>query len=297
MASRLKNLRSIKIPKLGLIRTYQVQCSLILTVVPLICSLLLLALLYCFSQINLYFLENNGMIISSEIRQAYLDQVSLELYDVSYYLLFLFFVTFVVSYVSMMWAVSPFVNAEKSLRLALANNGKVKVEKGWMSECPELMHTVQKLIMRLRDPLMPFPKESDPSYSFNFRFFLKFMVVFLFVSVATGYIMGIALGTVYLKIVNLAITLVGMNRRGHYFIAQEELLLTGVKTMTVVSGLIFMLLGVMITRYLSNMSFVFVRAIRLHHFPLKLRHSDIYHGLADAISEVAVEAKLAQEKK
>ncbi len=296
MSKKLKLLRSVKFPKLGLIRAYQVQCSLLLTFVPVICSIMLVGLLYCFAQINLYFLENNGMIISDEIRRAYIDQVSMELLDVSYYLIFLFVVTFIVSYVSTIWAVSPFVNAERSLRLALANKGKVKVEKRWMSECPELLVTVQKLIMRLRDPLTPFPKENDATYSFNFRFFLKFIVVFLFVSVATGYIMGIAFGTVYMKIVNLAITMVGMNRRGHYFIAQEELLLTAVKAMTLVSGVIFTLAGIYLTRYMSNMSFVFVRAIRLHHFPLKLRHSDIYHGLADAISEVAVEAKLATEK-
>lgn len=292
----LQKIRGVTLPKMGKVRSYQFRCSLLITLVPLICMMLLIALLYCFAQINLYFLENNGLMISEEIRQAYADQIKLEMYDVVYYLFLLVGVTFFVGYVAMTWAVSPFVNAEKTLRLALANSGKAKAELGWLSECPELARTVQKLVVRLRDPLAPFPREPDPVYSFNFRFFAKFALIFAVISVLTGNVMGIVLSTVYTKIVSLALSFVKMNHRGYYFTAQEELLSSGVKFMTYVSVLSFVIIGIQITRYLSNMTFVFVRAIHRHHFPLKLRDSDVYHGLADAISDVAQEAGLSQER-
>lgn len=285
-----------KFPKQSLIVKYQIRQSIVLTLVPVACSLFLLALLYCFGQLNLFYLENSGLIINSQIRQAYHDQLQLELFDVSNYLFFLYAITFAVSYVTMVWATSPFVNAERTLRTALKNNGRVKVEARWMSESPQLMNTIQRLVMRLRDRLAPFEKETNATYKFNFRFFFKFSAVFIMVSIATGFIMGIVLGTAYSKIVNLAITLVGMGRSGYYFVAQQELLTTGVTLMTYLSGAIFAVVGIQITRYLSNMVFVFERAIKLHHFPLKLRDSDVYHGLADAISEVAHEAGLSKEK-
>ncbi len=281
-------------PKLDKVRRYQLQCALFLTSVPMACSAILMGLLYCFAQLNLYFLENGGLIISAEIRQAYHDQVRLELFDVLLYLGMLYVLTFVASFVTMVWAISPFVNAERALK-NLLNSKSSNAEIQWMSECPELLRATQCLALRLKDPKSSLDAVEEPKYSFNFRYFSKFVLVFFGVSTATGCVLGIVLNTVYLKIVNLAITLVGMNHRGYYFLAQEELLNIGVTVMTAASGLIFCVIGLYVTSYMSNMSFVFARAIKLQHFPLKLRDSDIYHGLADTISEVAARAGLSKK--
>ena len=279
-------------PRLSLVQRYRLKCSLLLTSVPLFCSIILTSLLFCFSQLNLYYLENGGLIVNDGVRKAYHDQINMELTDVGWYVMMLFAITFLVSFLLMGWAVSPFVNAEKVLRSALASPDKKLHETDWLSESPVFHKLIWGLAQRLKDRVFAFDDIAEPKYQFNYRFFLKFVVSFYTISVATGYVLGIILNTVYLKIVSLATHLVRMEQRGYYFLAQEELLKAGVSLMVVISCLVYAVIGYYVTRYLGNMIFVFSRAIKQHHFPLKLRHSDVYHGLAAAISDVAKEAGL-----
>lgn len=123
------------------------------------------------------------------------------------------------------------------------------------------------------------------------------MLSFYLVSWATSHVVGIALNSVYMKVVSLAINLTRMNQKGHYYSSQEDLMNLGVNWMLVMSCLIYAVIGYYITQYMSNMLFVFNRAVKERHFPLKLRDSDIYHGLAEAISEVADAGGLSRRYK
>lgn len=279
--------KNIVLFNVGRVKMYQLRCTVLLTCVPLFCSISLSAILFFFAQQNLYFLENAGLIINDAIRQAYQDQIILELFDVIWMLLALFVFTFILSYMLVGWAVSPFVNAERVLKGALADPTKTLTENDWLSESPSFHKVIWGLTQKLRDPNHQFDNIEEPKYRFSFRFFAKFALSFYAISVATGFTLGVILNTVYLKIVNLAISLVKMNQKGHYFLAQEELLRVGTMLMVVLSCLVYVVIGYYLTRYMSNMLFVFTRAIKEHHFPLKLRDSDIYHDLADAISGVA----------
>ena len=292
-AVRLYYMKNIVIfPALDKVRKYQLKCSLLLTSVPLLCSAVLTALLLFFSQLNLYFLENSGLIISDAIRQAYHQQVEMELFEVGWFVVALFVLTFIVSFFLMGWAVSPFTNAQKVLRASLKDKKAEQKENDWLSESPVFHRVIWGLAQRLKDKNHPYDKIGEPKYQFNYRFFFKFVLSFYAISTATGYVLGIILNTAYLKIVSMAITLVRMNQKGYYFLAQEQLLRYGVTIMVVVSCTVYAIIGFYITRYMSNMLFVFIRAVKEHHFPLKLRDSDIYHGLADAISDLATEAGL-----
>lgn len=281
---------------LSRVRMYQLKCSLLLTSVPLICSASLTALLFFFAQQNLYFLENGGLIISEAVRQAYHDQVVLELFDVMWLLGALFLFTFVISFMLVGWAVSPFVNAEKVLLSALADNNKLQTENDWLSESPAFHKVIWGLTQCLKNKKDMLTDLESPTYKFAWRFYLKFAASFYAVSIATGYILGVLLNTVYVKIVSLAVNLMKMNKSGYYFLAQEELLRVGSILMIVLSCLVYAIIGFYLTRYMSNMLFVFIRAVKEHHFPLKLRDSDVYHGLALAISAVAEASGMSSKK-
>lgn len=267
-----------------------------MTSVPLLCAGVLTGLLFFFAQLNLYYLENSGLIVNEQIRDAYYKQVQLELIDVSWYVGALLLLTFCASVLIMNWAVSPFVNAERVLRKVHDNPDAKHDENDWLSESPAFHHVIWGLAQRLKDRAYAFDKIDEPRYRFNFRFMTKFVLSFFSVSVMTGYILGILLNTVYLKIVSLAVTLVRLNQRSYFFMAQEELLKTGVTFMVVLSCFVYLLIGISVTRYMSNMVFVFTRAVKEHHFPLKLRDSDIYHSLADAISLAADKAGLSKKR-
>jgi hypothetical protein len=282
-------------PKLNRVRQYQFKCAWLLTAVPLVCAVTLSSIMFFFAQLNLYYLENSGLIVSDQIRQAYYIQVQMQLLETGWIIACLFLVTFIVSVVIMNWAVSPFVNAETVLRAALKDPKGKREESDWLSESPLFHHVIWGLAQRLSDNTHAFDKIDEPQYRFNFRFMFKFVCSFFAVSMMTGYVVGIVLNTVYLKIVDLAISLVRMNQRGYYFVAQEEMLKTGVTFMIALCCLVYLIIGIYVTRYLSNMLFVFTRAVKERHFPLKLRDSDVYHSLADAISEVAVSANLGRK--
>lgn len=287
-------MKNIVLFHVGRVRVYQLKCAMLLTCVPLLCSVSLAAILFFFAQQNLYFLENAGLIINDAIRQAYQDQVILELIDVLWLLVALFSFTFISSFMLVGWAISPFVNAEKVLRSALADPSKHQDENDWLSESPSFHKVIWGLSQRLKDKNYAFDNIEEPQYRFGLRFFFKFALSFYAISLATGFILGTILNTVYVKIVSLAISLVKMSQRGHYFLAQEELLQIGTMLMVVLSCIVYVIIGYYLTRYMSNMLFVFTRAIKEHHFPLKLRESDIYHDLADAITQVAEKCGLSR---
>ncbi|MGE3260433.1 MAG: hypothetical protein AB7K68_01525 [Bacteriovoracia bacterium] len=288
-------MRNIQLfPKLGRVRIYQLRCALLLSFVPVVCTAALMGLLSFFAQMNLYFLENGGLIVSEVIRNAYQVQVQMALADVAWYLVALFGLTFLISFLLMGWAVSPFVNAEKLLRQKLKNKELDAKKNDWLSESPDFHRVIWGLAHQLKEKNFAFDKIKKPRYRFNYRFYLKFVLSFYLVSLATSHIVGIALNTVYVKVVSLAISLTRMNQKGHYYISQDDLMHLGANWMFGLSCVIYAIIGYYITRYMSNMLFVFNRAVAERHFPLKLRDSDIYHDLAEAISEVAEEGGLSR---
>jgi hypothetical protein len=290
----MKNI--VLFPKLSRVRRYQIKCSFLLTTVPLLCLVILTVMLLNFAQMNLFFLENKGLLVGEEFRQAYFDQVQLEMGDVVWFIAALYFLTLGISYMLMGWAISPFVNGEKVLRQALNKSGELANENDWLSESPRFHNMIWGLAQRLTNDKYPFDN-GIAKYEFNWRFFIKFIVSFFAVSIATGYVLGMMLSSVYTKIVSLAIELVHMRAEGHFFVAQENMLKSGVTFTVLLSSFTYILMGYYVTVYMSNMQFVFIRAVKEHHFPLELRNSDVYHSLASAVSDVAEKCGLSRKIK
>lgn len=264
---------------------YQLRQTLLLVSIPLLCGLLLLMIFLVFTRLNLYFLEANGLILDEQVRDGYFQQMEMEIGSVIGYLGLQLVVTFIASLVVMRWATAPFNTARRMIKTALESPDQLKPGSRWLSESPAFDRLVWQFALRIRSGGEG--QATKPRFiMINYPFLGKFLVVFGILSVSTGYVMSIIMDTVYGRVVELAIRLVSSRRPiGHYFIAQQEILQTA-NTFTIgLSMLLYLVLGLQISRYMNNMIFVFSRAIYDDRFPLTLRTNDIYGELADEMNK------------
>ena len=117
----------------------------------------------------------------------------------------------------------------------------------------------------------------------NMSFLLKFWITFGILSVTTGNLMGIVIAQVYEKILSLAFALVNatnLPNSQHFFAAQQEILHDATTISTGVAMTAYFFIGLNISRYMTTMLYVFTRALEEDRFPVQLRLTDVYHGLA-----------------
>ncbi len=274
--------RNITTP-LGPVGRYHLRYAALLTLVPLLCGIVLLLLLTVFAKLNLYYLEANGLIVDEQIRDAYYSQVQTETMDVTGYLLLQLVVTAIVSVVVMRWASAPFGNAARTIETALSNPDKLRPRNRWLSESAYFDRVVWLFALRVKNGGESQAKDRSSNVVANLFFLMKFWFTFAILSVVTGYFMGIIIGTVYGKIISLAFELVkntNLNAAQHFFAAQQEVLHDATVITTATSLVVYFVIGIQISRYMTTMIFVFSRAIEEDRFPVQLRTNDVYHGLA-----------------
>lgn len=272
---------------LSRVRRYQLLNAIYLTTVPLICAFLLVLLIFVFARLNLYYLESNGLIVNDEVREAYFDQVNLVVFGELWYFAGLLVFTFILSMVVMFWATAPFVDAEKLINGVMEKPDSIKPSPKWLSESLVFDRFVWLFALQVKNRKSnDLPEEiRAPRIQLNFLFLAKFLACFSVISIVTGYALGILLTSIYEKIVDLALHLV-QNAKviSHYFLAQQEILQDATTLLTVISLVVYLLLGLHISRYMSTMTFVFARAIKERRFPIYLRSYDVYHSLANTLS-------------
>ena len=276
------------IAPLGPVARYNLKNTLLLTSVPLLCGVVLLLLLSVFAKLNLYYLEANGLIVDEEIRAAYYSQVQGETMGVAGLLLLQLAVTSVVSVVVMRWASAPFLNAARTVQTALLEPDKLKPSSRWLSESPFFDRVIWLFALRVKSGGKNQPRENSSRFVTNLLFLLKFWASFATLSVVTGYFMGFVIGSVYENIIGLAFALVKANSlpaSQHFFAAQREILSDTTTITTLVSLVVYFVIGLAISRYMTTMIFVFTRAIEEDRFPVQLRNDDVYHGLASAMND------------
>jgi hypothetical protein len=279
---------------LGPVARYNLHNTLILTSVPFLCGVVMIMLLNVFAKLNLYFLESNGLIILDEIRDAYYSQVQTEAMGVAGFLIAQIGVTAIVSIIVMRWASAPFTNAAITLRTAIDNPEALRPANRWLSENPFFDRVIWLFALRVKNGGDNQVKTPEVSLTPNLFFLVKFWLTFAVLSVVTGYFMGFVIGTVYEKIIGLGLTLVkttNLSSSQHFFAAQQEILQDATKITMILSLLIYFVLGLRISRYISTMMYVFTRAVEDDRFPVRLRSPDIFHGLADAMNEARAKIK------
>lgn len=280
-------------PPLDPTTQYQLWNTIILSLVPLICGLLLLFLLVIFSKLNLYYLEANGLILDDQVRDAYFHQVQLELFDVVWYLVMQLVATFAVAFVVMRWTSSPFNSARKMVLIAAKKPDQLEPASRLLTESHIFDRYIWNFCLRVKNGgennLAQAPL---PYVGINPLFLLKFFLTFTMLSIITGYVMGIILSSVYERIISLALELVRNTKvMSHYFLAQQDVLQDATLIMIGVSLMVYFFMGLHISRYMSQMIYVFSRLLKEDRFPITLRGNDLYHDLADAMNQARKQIK------
>lgn len=271
---------------------YQIKYILLLVSIPLLCGTLLLLLFYVFAELNLYFLEANGLLLDERVREGYFQQLGIEIFSVIGYLGLQLLATLVAAVVVMHWASAPFTSALKTMKAALnQEEQKRSAYASWLSESPAFERIISQFSQSVR-----LGKKSELSkpkvFVTNYPFLVKFVITFGILSLSTGYVMSIIMDSVYRRVVDLALQIVKANQYvGHYFVAQQEILQTANSFTVGLSLLLYFLVGLQISRYMGTMIYVFSRSIHEDRFPVTLRNTDIYNGLADALNEARTRIK------
>lgn len=278
--------REFNLPDLNKIHRYHIRQALILSLIPLLCGVVLALLMYVFAKLNLYYLEANGLLLDRQVRNAYYSQVALEITGVTGYLLLQLLATTFVSFVVVRWATAPFRSAMHLVKTALCHPENLRPVSRWLTESPVFDQVVWLFCLRIKsggDNRLP---GKIPHFRVNLHFYLKFLVAGVVLSVVTGYTMGIIFGSVYRRIVDLALHLVQeTSSMPHYLSAQEEVLTDATTLLTGFSLVLFAVVGLFIARYMATMIYVFARSIQEDSFPITLRSSDVYGELAQLLNE------------
>ena len=272
---------------LGPVGMYHLRCTLVLSSVPFLCGIVLMLLISVFAKLNLYYLESNGLLVDDQVRDAYYSQVQIETMNVAGFLLLQLVVTAIASIIVMRWASAPFTNAARTVQQALDQPDLLRPRSRLLSESPFFDRVVWLFALRVKNG--GGAQQKDPSSHFlaNLLFLVKFYCTFDILSVVTGSFMYSTIGTVYEKIVALSIQLMkntSMNAAQHYFAAQQEVLRDATTITTATSLIIYFVIGLKITQYMSTMIWVFARSLEDDRFPLQLRSNDVYHGLAAVLN-------------
>jgi hypothetical protein len=293
MSDKFKWTKHEIFPPLKPLLKYQLSQTFLLSLVPLICGVLLLLLLMVFSKLNLYYLEANGLILDEQVRDAYFHQVQLELFDVVWFLVMQLVATSAAAFVVMRWASSPFLSAKKMVLIAGNAPEKLQPASKALTESHIFDRYIWSFCLRVKgggeNNLVNAPL---PYTGVNFLFLLKFFLTFTMLSIVTGYVMNIILSSVYERIITLALELLrNTNTMGHYFLAQQDVLRDATYIMTSFSLVIYFFMGIHISKYMSEMIYVFSRALKEDRFPITLRGNDLYHDLADTMNQARMQIK------
>lgn len=275
-------------PALHAITKYRIRNGFVISLVPLFCALVLLSLILIFSKLNLYYLEGEGVLIDPQVRQAYFDSVILEVAPLAGYFLLLVGLTFAIGFIVVGWSTSPFSLAEANIRSFIDNkDAESKRSNSWLSESVEFDNTMRAFLSWLKTGTKPDKlKQQVKRESVNKSFYLKFLMIFLPLSVLTSMSLAILMKGIYSKIVSLALHLLHSRTiASHYILAQQEVLDDAQNIMLVISLVLYAVIGWYIAKHLSTMDFVLRRAIHEERFPVFLRPRDVYHSLAKAINE------------
>ncbi|HEY8279361.1 MAG TPA: hypothetical protein VIH99_07050 [Bdellovibrionota bacterium] len=275
------------IAPLGPIARYHLRQIAMLVAVPLLCGTILLLLLSVFAKLNLYYLEANGLIVDEQVRDAYYSQVQSKTMSLTGFVLLQLVVTTIVSVIVMRWASAPFMNATRTMEMALSRPDQLQPTNRLLSESPYFDRVIWLFALRVKSGGQQQAGMPSNKLMASLFFLVKFWVSFGALSVVTGYFMGMIIGTVYERIIGLAIDLVrakNLVTASHFFQAQQEVLRDATTITTLISLAVYFVIGIGISRYMSTMIFVFSRAVEEDRFPVQLRTDDVYHGLASTLN-------------
>lgn len=272
---------------------YKFFTALVLAMVPVTITIIGLSLLLVFTKLNLYHIEAMGVIINSELRQAYYDQVISDVSEVLPEVSLLVLAVFVVSFIVMNWATSPFERARRYLENSVFTQKKKRRRYDMtITEDPIFDTLVREFCDQVCAGTELSPSITSVLRPSNARFLVKFALTFIAVSFLSGMSLTSLFFVAYNKIISLSIQLVQAKQlSGHYFNAQQEILTDTLDIAILISLFIYFWMGRQIYRYMSLNLYAFSKAISENRFPIAMRRTEVYHELADTINLAYIKHK------
>lgn len=275
--------RKIRIP---LIFAYKLRLAFSIALVPVITSVMVAALLFIFLKLNLFHMEALGLVINEQVRGAYYDQIIRELSAELPTLTILVTAIFLLGFIVITWAVSPFVRAERLIRrTCLSSTHKEFRYDVHFSEDANFDALIRDFIQEVESGLPVEPTGIIVRRRTQWRFVIEYFLVFGVISALSGAVFSAVFLSVYERVVSLSLQLVMVrNLKGHYFNAQQDVL-TDILNFTVTFSFVaYLWIGRVVHRHISINLYVFSRVIAEARFPIPLRSGQTFYGLADALN-------------
>lgn len=272
---------------------YKFATALWLAAVPIATIAVASLILFTFAKLNLYYIESLGVLINAQIREAYYDQLVNEISGVVPHLALLVAAAFVVGFIVMNWATSPFVRARIYIeRTILSPRSERRLRDLTVSEDPVFEQTVRDFCTQVASGSKVEATVNVVNRPHNLRFVVKYLLTFVTVSLLAGLSLSSVFFVAYDKIITISLQLVpGKKLTGHYFNAQQDILANAINASVVVALLAYLWIGWKVHRYMALNLFIFSKAITERRFPVALRKRDIYYALAETINKAYAKHK------
>lgn len=282
-----------KLPKVPRVFRYKIMMASVLTAVPLAITAIVIVLLLVFTKLNLYHIESVGVLINEDVRDAYYDQVFDRMQEVAPQMAGLILAIFVISFIMMNWATSPFERARAHVERTVLKHAKRKRQYDLeVSEDPVFEQLVREFCTQVNTGESLGATLTVDKRPLNLRFITKFALTFSAVSFLSGLSFSSLFLVAYDKIVSLSIHLVqGKQLSAHYYNAQQEILADTLNGSVVIALFIYFWIGRHIYKYLNLNLYAFSKAISEQRFPIAIRRREVYHEFADSLNRAYAKHK------
>lgn len=279
--------------KLTRVRRYKLKTALWLAAVPVAITALVFGILMIFIKVNIYHIESLGGLINEDVRGGYYDQIIGHLDEILPQIGLLFVSVFIVAYMVMRWAASPFERARIYIERTILSQRAERASYDFsVSEDPVFEQLVRDFCEQIQTGSSVQARVSVESRPLNLRFLFKYIVTFGVVSVLVGLSLTSIFLLAYDKIVSISLQLIpGKSLSGHYFTAQQEILGDALNASIFFGLLVYAWIGWKIHKYMRLNLFVFSKAISERRFPVALKRREIYYALAEALNRAYAKHK------
>ena len=265
---------------------YKWRMACVFSLVPFIANLFVFILVMVFTKLNLYHIEAQGALVNEQVREAYYSQVFGELLAQAPNVGLLGLAVFIVGYITMNWATSPFVRARKYVDHKVL---KAKMKKRKLSlsvaEDPVFEQLVGEYCEQILTGVSIQANLREVTRPWILRFLAKITITFSMVSFLSGISLGSLVFMIHEKIVTLSLQLIhGRKISGHFFNAQEEILQDSIQFTVFIVFFANFLIGRSVYRFMHINLYAFSKAIAEDRFPIAIRSNEVYYTLAESLN-------------
>src|SRR3989344_8890477 len=180
--------------KLSRVRRYKLITALWLAAVPIAIIAVVFAILSIFVKVNLYHIESLGVLINEHIREGYYDQIIGHLDEIAPQILFLIGSVFIISYVVMRWATSPFERARIYIERHILSPREEKRSRSFsVSEDPVFEQLVRDFCEQISAGVPAAARIKVESRPHSIRFLIKYAITYISIS----FLVGLSLSSIF----------------------------------------------------------------------------------------------------